>query len=176
MQFSKKNIAIVALVLILAASNIAFAVLYMTKNVSISGGVATAGAIEIYDSDGTTPLTSYDFPLFTGGTSQGFTRNFFVNNTGNTPVYVYWNISSSSITWAVHVNGYDHMENGVKYSFIIINPDTMYGWSPNDFPTPEALYLGVGEGQLRQIGLYYSGEPNTAETFTLVMSFYAQDA
>lgn len=184
MHLSKKHLAIVALTVILVVTNIAFAVLYMTKSVNISGGVIEAvGAIEVYDSDGVSPLASCDFPLFTaGGTWTGFTKNFFINNTGSQPVYVYWNISSSSIVWKPWMDvGYYHSEGTVeiKYSFKIFSswtPDPIHEWTPNDGTTPEALYLGVDAGKQLQISLGYSGNPATAETFTLVMSFYAQDA
>ena len=49
MQFSRKSIAIIALVIILVASNVAFAVLYMTKNLNITGGVSVVGSIELYE-------------------------------------------------------------------------------------------------------------------------------
>jgi fermentation-respiration switch protein FrsA (DUF1100 family) len=177
MQFSKKNLAIIGLVIILAATNVAFAVLYMTKNVNISGGVATVGAIEVYGADGVTPLLSYGFPLFTGGTYQVFTTDFFINNTGNVAVYVDWNISSSSITWTAWASGYGHMEDSVyKYDFSIYNPDLGDHWAPNDYTYPEYLWLSPGQGQRLQIYFTYYGSPNTPETFTLVMSFYAWDA
>jgi hypothetical protein len=69
MHLSRKTIAVIALVIILAATNVALALLYMTKNVNLTGGVSAVGAIEIYQEDGVTPLTSHDFPLFIGGTA-----------------------------------------------------------------------------------------------------------
>lgn len=175
MQSSKKNMAIIALVIILAASNVALAVLYMTKNVNISGGVSVLGAIELYEEDGVTPFTSYDFPLFTGGTVGNFFKYFFINNTGNQPVYVYWNISSSSITWGADAFGYYHAEGGYgKYYFQLYNATTTF--APKEYVTPGVIHLDVGAGQRCYILLNYQGSPNTAETFTLVMTFYAQDA
>lgn len=177
MQFSRKTIAIIALVIILVASNVAFAVLYMTKNVNITGGVSVVGSIELYEDDGVTPFTSYDFPLFIGGQSESFDIYFFINNTGNQPVYIYWNISSSSIVWFAESQGYGyiHNENGdAKYGFGLWNA-TGDDWSPNGYVTPDALYIGVGEGQRIRMHLGYTGAPNTPETFTLVASFYAQD-
>jgi len=67
MKLSKKQLALIALVIVLVISNIAFAVLYMTRDVTITGGVSTVGSIEVYKDDGTTLLTSIDFPNFTGG-------------------------------------------------------------------------------------------------------------
>ena len=91
----KQFLAIIALMLMLITSSVAFAVLYMTKSVTITGGVSVVGAIEVYDEDGVTPLTDYDFSLFTGGTPESLQKYFFINNMGNQPVYVYWNISST---------------------------------------------------------------------------------
>ena len=164
-----------ALVVVLAATNIALAVLYMSKNVNISGGVSAVGAIQVYDMDGITPLTGYDFPLFSMGTQESLSRYFFINNTGNQPVYVSWNISSSSIEWSIVNNEYCHFEDStMKYKFLTEQrlPSALYQWwAPNT-----SLYLGVGEGKQVQNHLWYSGEPMTAEIFTLMLTFYAQDA
>jgi hypothetical protein len=177
MQFSKRNMAIIALVIILVASNVAFAVLYMTKNVNISGGVAAVGAIEIYEEDGVTPLTDYDFPLFTAGTLDYYILDFFVNNTGNVPVYVTWNISTSSISWENVGPRYVHLESSVeKYYYTLFEPDYSEYWCPYyDGYTAEIVVLAVGAGEHIQLLLTYLGSPTTPETFSLVMSFYAKD-
>ena len=106
----------VALVFLLATSSVVFAALYMTKDVEITGGVSVVGAIEVYDDDGTTVLTSFTFPNFTGGVSDMYTKQIFINNTGNQPVYVYWNISTSSISWGKFSSQYYH-EEAVTYKY-----------------------------------------------------------
>lgn len=172
--------AIVALVVILAITNVSLAVLYMTKNVNISGGVQTVGAIEVYDEDGVTLLTSYDFPLWNPGEAGILTKTFFINNTGSVDVYVYWNISSSSIVWTGDLTGegYEHIEGtDVKYAF------RMYKgyagttiWRPDaEFTTPNYRSVEVGIGRTATMELEYSGIPATAETFTFVISLYARD-
>lgn len=179
MQFSRKTIAIIALVIILAASNVAFAVLYMTKNVNITGGVSAVGAIEIYQEDGVTPLTSYDFPLFTGGTAGPQYLDFFVNNTGNQPVYVTWNISASSISWEIALDGHRHWENSVIKYWCQLYREEIPGsyWYPYTTGTPqETVFLAVGAGIKIRLWLTYTGQPATAETFSLVISFYAKDS
>ncbi len=179
MKLSRKQLALIALAIALIISNITLAVLYMTKDVDITGGVSVVGAIEVYDDDGVTLLTSYEFPNFTGGVGASAFKNFFINNTGNQPVYVYWNISSSSITWIANAQGYGGYSPTLKYYFNIMtswSPDPADNWAPNDYTTPEALYLGVGEGKELRINHQYTGSPNTAEVYSLVMSFYAEDA
>ncbi len=131
-----------------------------------------------------TVLTSYEFPNFTGGVAATAIKTFFINNTGNQPVYVYWNMSSSSssssVTWLNNSLGYAGYEAAThKYNFFIATawlPDPFDYWSPNGWSTPEALYLDVGEGKELQIRHQYTDSPNTAESYNLVMSFYAEDA
>lgn len=181
MKLSKKQLALIALVIVLVIGNIAFAYLYMTRDVTITGGVSTIGSIEVYDDDGVTEWTSYNFPNFTGGVAATAHKHFFINNTGNQPVYVYWNISSSSITWISNVNGYGGYSPfpSHKYNFFIATawpPDTLDYWASNNYTTPEALYLDVGEGKELRIVHQYTDSPVTAESYSLVMSFYAEDA
>jgi hypothetical protein len=180
MRISKKYLPFIALVVVLAIANITLAVLYMTRDVNITGGVSVVGSIEVYDEDGVTILTNYEFPNFTGGEPATSVKNFFINNTGNQPVYIYWNITSSSVNWTANVNGYVGFESAVhKYNFFIAtswSPDPFDYWVPNDYSTPEALFLDVGEGKELQIRHQYTGEPNTAELYSLTMRFYAEDA
>jgi hypothetical protein len=163
------------LIIVLVIINIAFATLFLTKRAGAGNVVSVVGAIEVYDSDGISPLTSYDFPLFIGGIADTFLKNLFVNNTGNQPVYVCWNISTSSIAWEArtpNLDAYDHYEDDTrKYGFAIrqdFSTPTDY-WHPNR----EAIFLGVSEGIKLRLELHYTGEPNTAETFTMTISFYA---
>jgi hypothetical protein len=55
-------------------------------------------------------------------------------------------------------------------------PTTTDLWTPNDYSTPESLYIPVGEGKPLRINHQYTGEPNTAETYSLTITFYAEDA
>lgn len=177
MNLSKKQVlGIVALLILFATTSVVFAVLYMTKSVTITGGVSVVGEIEVYDEDGETVLTSFNFENFTGGTSETKFKVFFINNTGNQPVYVYWNISSSSITWEktpdLVFSYYIHTEPSLgKYHFGVYNATNSY-W----YPDIEGYYLDVNEGAQFRFRLHYTGLVNTAETFTLTTSFYAEDA
>lgn len=180
MDFNRKYLAIITLVVILAVINVTLAVLYMTKNVDISGGVQTVGSIEAYDEDGVTPLTSYDFSLFTPGGAGVLTKTFFINNTGSVDLYVKWNISSSSIVWTGDLagEGYEHIEDtDVKYTFFMYKGDeTVNIWRPDaPFTTPNYRSVEVGIGRTVTMELTYSGVPATGETFTLVISLYAID-
>lgn len=169
---------LITLVAILVISNLGFAILYMTKNVNISGGVQALGAIEVYDEDGVTPLTSYDFSLFTPGEAGVLNKTFFINNTGSVDLYVKWNISSSSIVWTGDLpgEGYEHIEGtDVKYSFRMYKgyPGTNI-WRPDaPFTTPNYRSVEVGIGRIVSMELEYSGIPATAGTFTFVISLYA---
>jgi hypothetical protein len=159
----------------LVIGNIVLVTLLLAEPAGAANVVSVIGAIEVYDSDGETPMTDYAFPLFTGGSAETFTKDFFVNNTGNQPVYVYWNISESSIVWEAHtphLNMYDHFEDNTwKHSFGIrqdFSPPTDY-WRPDG----EAIFLSVGEGIKLRCELYYTGEPNTAETFAMTLRLCA---
>jgi len=171
-KLSKKQIALIALAAILVVSNIAFAVLYMTKHVEITGGVETYGAIEVYDDDGVTPLTSIDFPNFTGGIEGWQSKWFFINNTGTSPVYVYWNISASSIAWTYYSNGYKHVEDTTNKYYLMIRNATSDYWTCES----EARMLDVGQGIHEEIILMYNGDPVTAELFSVTVAFTAKDA
>jgi hypothetical protein len=179
MNLSKKQLlGIVVLLIVLTSTSVTLAILYMTKSVDITGGVSVEGAIEVYHEDGVTPMTSIDFPLFTGGTSATYFEYFFMNNTGNQPVYVYWNISSTNLpgTLSAMSTGYNYQEDvTTKYRFKIWR--TIGGeWAPNDYITPGVTYLAVDEGMQMMFNNTYLGEPNTAETFVMTISFYAEDA
>lgn len=173
MKLSKKQLALIALVIVLVISNIAFAVLYLTRDVDITGGVSTIGSIEVYQEDGTTLLTSIAFPNFTGGVTHVYNSpDFFINNTGNQPVYVYWNISASSIVWFTAGTGYQYNEAATnKYNFYIRN-----GTDDVWFPNTEARILLVDQATIEEMVLYYTGDPVTAETFSFTVTFYARDA
>jgi len=172
MKLSKKQLALIALVIVLVISNIAFAVLYMTRDVTITGGVSVVGSIEVYEDDGVTVLTSFDFDNFTGGVAQVRMLDFFINNTGNQPLYVYWNISASSIAWSKVTEAYRHFEEAThKYSCAIYNA-TFDFWTPDI----EARMIQVDQSIQETFELQYIGDPVTAGTFSLTMTFYARDA
>lgn len=172
MKLSKKQLALIALAIVLVISNIAFAVLYMTRDVTITGGVSVIGSIMVYQDDGTTPLANIDFDNFTGGTAEFHTYDFFINNTGNQPVYVYWNISASSISWEIFGQVYKHIEDlEYKYEFLIQNA-TSHFWLPDT----QGVQLDVDEGATFHFILFYTGNVKTAEVFDLTATFYAQDA
>jgi len=175
-NMGKLRISPSGVILVLLVSNLVLAALFGAKPVCARNGVSALGAIEVYDSDGVTPLTGYNFPLFVGGTVDTFTKSFFIRNVGSQPVDVYWNLTGSSISWelraAPYLNVYDHYEEGVlKFSFGVtqdLTVSTDY-WHPDW----EVIFLGVDEGVELGFELHYTGEPNTAETFAMTVSFYA---
>lgn len=181
---SKKRVAIIALLLTLGVTNVALAVMYLNKDVTISGGVASSGAIAIYQADGQTEMTSIAFDPFQG-TQQSATQFFFVNNTGNVPVAVYWRISNCNPdNWAIESGGqaYRYAENDQsKFRFSINNqvfPDGTPGvglWNPDPTGT-EVVTLGVGQGAKFGIDLVHYVEVNTPGTFSFILSFYPKDA
>ncbi|UCC27457.1 MAG: hypothetical protein JSW29_05090 [Candidatus Bathyarchaeota archaeon] len=171
MELSKKQLGLIALVIVLVIGNIAFAYLYVTRNVDFTGGVSTVGDIIVFKDDVTTELTSFDFINFTGGVPQGHLLGFFINNTGNQPVYVYWNITTSSIAWFKGGTGYQYNEEATaKYTFGIYNAT---GWWT---PDTGARRIGVGERIQETYSLSYTGSPVTAEAFSFTVTFYARDA
>ena len=182
MQLSKKRIAIIVLILTLVATNAALAYQYMNRDVAISGGVATSGAIAVYNQDRETPLTSVDFPDFTAYPPHTHNQVFFVNNTGNVAVNVYWYISyGNPNNWSIESGGqaYIFTESAqTKYRFSINNhvlPDGSQGtgvWNPDPTGT-QTLTIGVGQGTKLSIDLIHYLAVNTPGTFSFVLSFYA---
>ena len=53
-----------------------------------------------------------------------------------------------------------------------------FGVAPNDYSGPgvASVYLDVGEGRELRLTNHYTGNPTTAETYALTMTFYAEDA
>ena len=178
MKLSKKQLTVlIGVVFVLGLSNVGFALMYMSRDVGITGGVSTVGSIEVYESDGVTVLTSYDFSNFTGGVEETSYKEFFINNTGNRPIDVSWNVSSP-LTWQLGGQHYEYIENfNLKYIlWIEANWTTTTDiWAPLNTGYPP-LHIPVGEGQHLRFDLYYSGIPNTAEQFSLTVTFYAEDA
>ncbi len=144
----------------------------MTRDVYFTGGVSAIGEIQVFHADGTTVFTSFDFGNFTGGVEQETWIPFYINNTGNQPVYVYWNISTSSIAWYKNGSGYRHDEAATyKHNFTIW--ETGGYWAPDT----EARMIPVGQRtDLHNFMLTYTGEPRTSGTFSLTVTFYVRDA
>lgn len=160
------------MVIVLVISNITFAVLYVTRNVDITGGVSVVGDIQVYEADGVTVLESFTFDNFTGRVDDEYTYPFIINNTGNQPLYVYWNITTSSLNWTKLGVGYSHLHNVTTiYSFSIYNASVDY-WMPET----GARILEVDEAISETFSLLYTGEYTPAETFSLTVTFYARDA
>jgi hypothetical protein len=162
------------LLLVSVVNSLVLDVFLLAKPMSAYGGISAKGEINVYDSDGKTPLTSFDLPRFTGGIVGTFTKYFFINNTGQQPVGVSWNMTVSSIHWelrALSPNVYDHYEGSIlKYSFgITQDAASIDYWYPNQ----ETIVLKTNEGVKLRFELNYTGEPNTAETFTMTAAFYA---
>lgn len=165
--------------MLLGISNVTLALLYISRDVDITGGVDVVGSIEVFDEDGVTVLTNYTFDNFTGGEAAGSMKYFYINNTGNQPVYITWNISSSSLSWDPVLTGYSHSVSVVqKYSFMV-QTDLGSGWinlAPNDYASPTVVFMPAGNREQFRFNLQYTGDVNTAEIFTLTVTFYAQDS
>ncbi len=183
MHLNKKQWAIIALILALIATNVTVAALFMNRDVTISGGVRTEGAIQVYDETGETVMTTYDFPEFTSTSGNTYSKQFFVNNTGNAPVVVYWGIFNPIPTsWSIpeHENYYILQEdNNMKFQFTIYKTDIPGGstgyWQPT-YSTGHGVSLGVGQGGKFSIDLLYNRTINTAGDFSFLLSFSAYDA
>jgi hypothetical protein len=182
MHLSKSKIVILIAILTLAATNIALAAFYMNRDVTVSGGVATSGTIEIYKEDGLTPMTAIPIPLFQGTTHTNSTF-FWVKNIGNMPVAVYWNISSANPnSWTLESGGQAYIfteTSQTKYRLCIWNkqnPDGSQGtgtWNPD----PEgAVVVNLNPGQTAQFAmdLLHFTEVNAPGTFSFVLSFYSR--
>jgi hypothetical protein len=172
-KMKKQTLGILLAILALLSVNVVLAALYIQKDVSLTGGVTVEGNIEVYGPDGVSVLTAFDFPTFDGGVSQGWLYQFYVNNTGNQPVSVAWNLSSSSISWEKNATSeyYLHYEDVVyKYHFGVYQDiGTTDFWMPDT----ESIVLAPGEGVELAFMLGYTGEPVTEEAFSIIASFYA---
>ncbi len=171
------------MVLTLLATNIALAAVYMTKTVTITGGVQETGTIEVYQEDGTTTLNTLTIPEFQGTTHSNYTY-FFVNNTGNMPVKVNWTITNPNPTgWTIDADsqGYIFTETTkTKYSFSInnqVNPDGNPGtgkWLPDPAGTTQTVTIPVGKGAKFSFDLIHYEAVNTPGDFSFGLSFTAQ--
>lgn len=179
MKLSKKQLTIlIGFILLLGVGNVALAILYMSRDLEITGGIDAVGQIEIYDSDAETVLTNVDFPNFTGSIGDTHLQLFYINNTGNQPLNVTWEISASSFTWLPISVGYDYWESGAQKYILQIETNIAASWvplAPLDYATPGILQLAVGESAWMRMSLQYGGYPNLAETFSFTITFYAED-
>ncbi len=180
-HLSRKQWAIVAVIIALVATNITLAYEYMNKDVTISGGVKTVGAIAVYKEDGITELTTIAIPLFEGST-QTNTTMFYIKNTGNVQANVYWLMSSSSpAQWSIESGGagYLYKENSAdKYRLSVnkqILPDGSPGggavWAPDPAGT-QFFVIGPGQSAKVAMDLVHYMAVNTPGTFSFVLSFY----
>ena len=169
----------IKLILALIISSLILATLYSTKQAQATNKIVTVGEITLYHENGSTQMTSYNFPLFTGGTPETYSKWFFIKNTGKQPLQISWSITASSIPWNTkakhHPNGYDHYEGKIyKYSFRIRQDSKKQG----DYlaPEKEKIHINGGKEAKLRFELTYTGKPNTPETFTLTVSFTATKA
>ncbi len=182
MQLSKRQITALGLALTLTVINIAVATVYMNKDVMVTGGVATSGTIEVYEEDGTTIMNSIAMPQFQG-TTQTINHFFWVKNTGNVPVAVYWNISSGNPnSWSIDTDTqiYLYRENSqTKFNLAISKQTDPSGitWSGSWDPDPtgnQVVSLGTGQTAEFALTVAHITAVNTPGTFSFVLSFYAK--
>ena len=177
----KKKAGLLVAAIVLITTNIAFAVLYMTKPVTITGGVKSVGAIEIYNQAGTEIINTFAFEQFDPGVSDTNNMFFNIKNTGNVPVYVYWEITSPTATWTATGNQYRCDEQGVPKYYMFINKQyDPYGtWAPNPSSVPVAdkrILINSGQSASLAMQLDYTGNVNTPEALSVTVSFTAQSS
>jgi hypothetical protein len=150
----------------------------MQKQVDITGGIEAMGNIAVYDDDGETLFESYTFSNFTPGDYETRFKNFFINNTGNAPVYVTWNMSDSTLTWKCISPGYRYPTT-TPYTFWFDLYIVLVGtWEPYITGIQGAsVLIGVGQGVEFYIRYeYVSGGDTSPLTHDLKINFYAEDA
>jgi hypothetical protein len=121
---------------------------------------------------------------FVGTELQRLTSSSYVTNSENTSLpsltILFANsVVSEIVSWEGSATPladmYNCYEDSIwKYSFGIRQDFTASAdyWHPNG----EAVFLDVGARIGLQFELYYTGEPNTAETFTMATSFYGRQS
>ena len=165
----------IKLILILIICSTASAVFCFVEQVQATNKVVTIGEIKLYHEDGSTQMTSYNFPQFDGGMPSTCSKWFFIRNTGKQPVEISWSLTESSIPWNMKTIGYEYYETNIcKYSFGLRQDSKGDG----DYLAPEekSILLNCGEEAKLCFELIYTGRPNTPEIFTLTVSFYATRA
>jgi hypothetical protein len=150
----------------------------VVESAEASNKITTKGEIRIYDENRESELTSYNFPLFTGGKSSIHSNWFFVKNTGKQKLEVHWSITRSSIPWNIKAkhsfNGYEHYEEGISKYFLSIHTASKKQNNPNYIaPEKGTIRLDGGEETKLCLELTYTGKPNTAEKFKLTITFTA---
>ena len=174
---TKKQATLLALVIALIATNVTFAVVYFTKNVTITGGVKTSGQIEVYEADGVTIKNTLAFEDFYAGTSDSDTEYFMIKNLGTVTVYVYWEITAPT-GWIVSGNKYSFDEDITTKYYLTINKQPAAGiWQPKGGSAPDDTKIQIpasGSTQL-SMDLLYTGTPATTDSLSLTVSFTAEN-
>ena len=154
----------------------------MTKNVTVTGGVATSGTIETYEEDQTTTMTAIAMPDFPATSDQSINHFFWIKNTGNVQVKVYWYISSGNPSWSLDTGTqtYISQENSqTKFRLAISNqqnPDGSQGtgyWNP-DPSGNQVVTLDTGQSAKFALTMTHFAAVNTPGQFNFVLSFDAK--
>lgn len=175
MKLTRKQIIVITVVVAVFMSiNIVFALTHMDKSLKLSGGVRHAEmGIEIFDEDGVIPLEDFNFPKFPEGIENTYYKTFFINNTGDFPVSVEWNIETSTLDWTLIDDEYyayfedtSEVKSVLKYEFkvFIYWDGIVVDWYPEG---NHYLTLDVGQGVRGRLLLRYTGEPSTLDKFKL---------
>jgi len=181
---SKKQAGILAIAIVLIATNVALAAWTLTRELAITGGVQTLGEITVYNPEETQAISNFDFNLFTGGLTSTQNLFFHIRNTGNTPALVTWEISTSSNTWTVDATSTKDyyrniVESNTKYTLKINKQSPLSGiWAPKTAVEPEGsrqIVIDPGQSAALALELWYNGAINVPDTFSLTVSFYAEN-
>jgi len=114
----KKTISRTTIVLLLAIVmlSVAFGAILLQKQVQLAMRIRKTFAMDIYDTDGKTALTSinlgdfhYEEDFYYPGKTEGTpTRTYFVNNTDQTDFYLQWDYEAPENVWiALYVKRMD---------------------------------------------------------------------
>lgn len=161
-------------ILILLICTTASAVFSLVDQAEATNQIVAFGEIELYCEDGSTRMTSYNFPQFSGGMPGVCSKWFYVRNVGKQPVQISWRLSESSIPWIMSTKqnwiGYDYYETNIcKYTFGIHSNRSGEYLAPKE----KSIFLDVEDEAKLCFELTYTGKPNTAELFSLTVSFCA---
>ncbi len=174
----KKLLCIAALVLTLTTINVAIAILYITRTVTVTGGVAASGTITIYKEDQTTEMTALNIPKFKGDIHSS-TTVFWIKNTGNAPAKVHWEISSGTPTWEIDTDTGSHSyisKEGTetKYRANINKSPSQEAWDPDPTGTTSTVTINTGESAKFSIDIAHYTAVNTVGDFNFVLSFTSE--
>lgn len=152
-----------------------YAAVWVTRTISMSGGLVVSGSIQIYSDVGMTQImTSFDYPLFSGAAPQTESIAVYIKNTGSVEVYVYWSADSFWVPRAAQ-DIYEATINSDIFRHMLIHP-ILNNINPQDGTAAENFTIPFGGSQDVLLNLNWNSGPGQGTSFNWVTTISAEDA